>query len=209
MHYADPGLEVRTLPGQEGSGVFATRRFEPGELLLVWGGRIITGAQLGALPPDKRHWMLQIDEDLFQLTDPAEIGMADQVNHSCDPNSGIFGHIALVALHVILPGEEICFDYATTDSTQILRVRMLVRRARLPRLGPRRRLEAARSAAALWAAFLALSAAAHGCRKGSRQPARRAASQAPPASGGGRLSPGRIDRSQDGEKLLGPKRWRD
>lgn len=118
MHYADPGLEVRILPGREGAGVFATRRFEAGELLLVWGGRIITGAQLEALPSDKRHWMLQIDEDLFQLTDPAEIGMADQVNHSCDPNSGIFGHIALVALHVILPGEEVCFDYATTDSTR-------------------------------------------------------------------------------------------
>ena len=118
MHYADPGLEVRALHGGEGAGVFATRRFEPGELILVWGGRIITGVQLEALPPDKRHWMLQIDEDLFQLTDPAEISMADQVNHSCDPNSGIFGHIALVALHVILPGEEVCFDYATTDSTR-------------------------------------------------------------------------------------------
>jgi hypothetical protein len=118
MHYADPGLEVQTLPDGHSAGVFATRRFETGELLLVWGGRIITGAQLEALPEDKRHWMLQIDEDLFQLTDPAEIGMADQVNHSCDPNSGIFGHIALVALHPILPGDEVCFDYATTDSTR-------------------------------------------------------------------------------------------
>ena len=118
MHYEDPGLELRPLIGREGAGVFARRRFEPGELLLVWGGRIITGAQLEALPQDKRHWMLQIDEDLFQFTDPDEIGLADQVNHSCDPNTGIFGHIALVALHVIVPGEEICFDYATTDSTR-------------------------------------------------------------------------------------------
>ena len=118
MHYADPALEVRPLIGREGRGVFARRRFQPGELILVWGGRIITGAQLALLPPDKRAWMLQIDEDLFQLTDHDEIGLADQVNHSCDPNAGILGHIALVAMHPIIPGEEITFDYATTDSTR-------------------------------------------------------------------------------------------
>ncbi len=91
--------------------------FAKGELLVVWGGRIITGAELAALAPDKRHWMLQIDEDLFQLTDPHDVGGADYVNHSCDPNAGILGHIALVALRPIATGEEICFDYGTTDST--------------------------------------------------------------------------------------------
>ena len=118
MHYTADGLEVRPLPGRMGVGVFATRPFAAGELLVAWGGRIITGAQLEALPAEKRHWMLQIDEDLFQLTEPGAIGVADHVNHSCDPNSGIFGHIALVALHPIAAGEEICFDYAMTDSTR-------------------------------------------------------------------------------------------
>jgi len=117
MHYHDPGLEVRPLLGLPGLGVFATRRFEAGELLVVWGGRIVTGAELERLPAEKRIWMLQVDENLFQLTDPNEIGAADHVNHSCDPNAGILGHIALVSLHTILPGEEVCFDYATTDST--------------------------------------------------------------------------------------------
>lgn len=118
MHYAASGLEVQCLPDQEAKGLFATRPFAPGELLVVWGGRIITGAELAALPPDKRHWMLQIDEDLFQLTDPSDIGGADYVNHSCDPNAGILGHIALVALKPIAAGEEVCFDYAMTDSTR-------------------------------------------------------------------------------------------
>lgn len=119
MHYAANGLEVQTLPGQdEARGLFATRTFATGELLVVWGGRIIGGAELASLSPEKRHWMIQIDEDLFQLTDPHDVGGADYVNHSCDPNAGILGHIALVALQPIAPGEEICFDYAMTDSTR-------------------------------------------------------------------------------------------
>jgi hypothetical protein len=118
MHYTAEGLEVQDLPDQQGKGLYATRAFAIGELLVVWGGRIITGADLAALPPDKRHWMLQIDEDLFQLTDPLDIGGADYVNHSCSPNAGIMGHIALVALRPIGTGEEICFDYAMTDSTR-------------------------------------------------------------------------------------------
>jgi len=118
MHFTAPGLEVRSLPGRMGKGLFADRPFAQGDLLVVWGGRIISGGQLAELPAEKRHWMIQIDEDLFQLTDPSDIGPADHVNHSCDPNAGILGHIALVALHPIAAGEEICFDYAMTDSTR-------------------------------------------------------------------------------------------
>jgi hypothetical protein len=118
MHYTAHGLEVQFLPGNEARGLFASRPFAKGELLVVWGGRIITGAELAALEPEKRHWMIQIDEDLFQLTEPHDIGGADYVNHSCDPNAGILGHIALVALRPIATGEEICFDYGTTDSTR-------------------------------------------------------------------------------------------
>lgn len=118
MHFTANGLVVQPLPDHQGKGLFAARPFGTGELLVVWGGRIITGAELAALPPEKRHWMLQIDEDLFQLTDPLDVGGADYVNHSCAPNAGILGHIALVALRPIRVGEEICFDYAMTDSTR-------------------------------------------------------------------------------------------
>jgi hypothetical protein len=118
MHYTAHGLEVLSLSDQDAKGLFASRPFAKGELLVVWGSRIITGAELAALAPEKRHWMIQIDEDLFQLTEPDNIGGADYVNHSCDPNAGILGHIALVALRPIATGEEICFDYGTTDSTR-------------------------------------------------------------------------------------------
>ena len=47
----------------------------------------------------------------------ANEGAADWVNHSCDPNAGLVGQIVLVALRDIKVGEEICFDYATSDGS--------------------------------------------------------------------------------------------
>ena len=38
------------------------------------------------------------------------------MNHSCDPNCGIVGAVLLVAMRDIEPGDEICFDYAMTDT---------------------------------------------------------------------------------------------
>ncbi|MHB8630096.1 MAG: SET domain-containing protein-lysine N-methyltransferase [Aggregatilineales bacterium] len=38
------------------------------------------------------------------------------INHSCDPNAGVKGQNVLVARRDIAPGEEICFDYETTDT---------------------------------------------------------------------------------------------
>jgi hypothetical protein len=98
-------------------GVFALRPIAQGEVMVVWGGRIISGEQLARLAPGERCWMLQIDDDLYQLTDADELGPADHVNHSCAPNCGILGQITLVAMRPIAAGEEICFDYAMTDST--------------------------------------------------------------------------------------------
>jgi len=40
----------------------------------------------------------------------------DYVNHCCNPNAGLSGQIALVAMRDIQPGEEICFDYAMSDT---------------------------------------------------------------------------------------------
>ncbi len=42
---------------------------------------------------------------------------ADFINHCCNPNAGLSGQLALVALRDIAPGEEVCFDYAMTDGS--------------------------------------------------------------------------------------------
>ena len=41
---------------------------------------------------------------------------ADYVNHSCDPNCGIVGSVLLVTMRDVAAGEELCFDYAMTDT---------------------------------------------------------------------------------------------
>jgi hypothetical protein len=47
---------------------------------------------------------------------PRPIGEGDYVNHSCNPNAGLSGQIGLVAMRDIKIGEEVCFDYAMSDT---------------------------------------------------------------------------------------------
>lgn len=110
-----PRLEGRLISSKGGRGLFAKERVRAGEMLLVWGGDVVTGEALRWMSPEKHRLSVQIEEDLYLVT-PNE-GPADWVNHSCEPNAGLVGQIVLVALRDIRPGEEICFDYATTDGS--------------------------------------------------------------------------------------------
>ncbi|NWG17677.1 MAG: SET domain-containing protein-lysine N-methyltransferase [Chloroflexi bacterium] len=96
-------------------GVFAREAIAAGELLLMWAGVLVNLDGLRRLPPLTQSHSLQVEDDLF-LT-PLHTEPVDFVNHSCDPNAGLSGQIALVALRDIQPGEEICFDYAMSDGT--------------------------------------------------------------------------------------------
>jgi uncharacterized protein len=111
--YLSPKVEARTSPGR-GTGVFAREPVAAGELLAMWGGRVVSGAALMQLPPVIRSLSLQIDADLYMA--PIEPEDADRVNHSCNPNAGIRGQVGLVAMRAILPDEEICFDYAMSEA---------------------------------------------------------------------------------------------
>jgi len=108
-------LEGRLIPSKGGRGLFARERLRAGETLLVWGGDVITGEMLSRMSEERHRLSVQIEEDLYLVT-PSE-GPADWVNHSCDPNAGLVGQIVLVALRDIKPGEEIGFDYATSDGS--------------------------------------------------------------------------------------------
>ena len=116
MHYLAPGLVARETPAKDGLGVYATRAFAAGTLLCVFGGHIVDGAGLAAMPDGERRFMVQVEHDLFQLTLAHELEAADYINHSCEPNAGLQGQISLVALRAIAAGEEICLDYAMTDA---------------------------------------------------------------------------------------------
>lgn len=114
--YLNPKLEGVEMPEKGGWGVVARQPVPAGELLMVWGGNICSQAELDALPEIYRIRSVQVDEDQY-LVSPKSDEPADFINHACDPNAGINGQISVVAMREINPGEEVCFDYAMTDSS--------------------------------------------------------------------------------------------
>lgn len=117
--YISPKLQVRQVPEKGGYGVFAVEPIAADEVVIVWGGKVMTLPQVYAeVPANRWRYVLQIDEGLYLVSDftrpPEE---ADFVNHSCAPNLGVRGQIALVAMRSIAPDEELCFDYAMTDGS--------------------------------------------------------------------------------------------
>ena len=112
--YLSPKLEGREIsPGYR--GVFATQPVQAGELLVMWGGVVVTDEEFERLDPLHQHLSIQVEEFLY-LTSLAD-EPPDWVNHSCDPNAGLSGQIGLAALRAIQPGEQVCFDYAMSDSS--------------------------------------------------------------------------------------------
>lgn len=114
--YTSVKLEMRTCPEKGGLGLFTREAIKAGELLCVWGGEIVTQANLRKYPHHIVEHGIQIEEEVYLI--PLVVGdPGDYVNHSCEPNAGIRGQISLVAMRDISKGEEICFDYAMSDSS--------------------------------------------------------------------------------------------
>ncbi len=113
--YFSPKLEVRRTT--YGCAVFARQAIAVGEVLAVWGGRVVTGAQFTAITLENpTRQAVQIDDDLFLLSETSN-EPADCFNHSCNPNAGMRGQVGLEAMRDIAPGEQVTFDYAMCDST--------------------------------------------------------------------------------------------
>jgi len=112
--YLSPGLVGVEDFRKGGRAVVALRPFPRDSLLVVWGGDIVTFAELQKRPLEERRLTLQVDDDAFMVSTTE--GPADWINHSCDPNAGLRGQITLVAMRDIAAGEEVCFDYAMADS---------------------------------------------------------------------------------------------
>lgn len=114
--YLTEKCEVRNRDVTGGYGVFAKSVIEPGELIGLWGGRIVGRDALASLPAEIRHHTVQVEEELF-LASIRPDEPPDYINHSCAPNAGLDGQIAIVAMRCILPGEEVTIDYAMCDGS--------------------------------------------------------------------------------------------
>ena len=113
--YLSPKLETRNRPDIGEEGIYALEPLAKDDLLIVWGGDIVDEAELRQLPDALKKMTAQVEEGLFQVSRQPAPG--DHINHSCDPNAGMRGQIAIVAMRPIAAGEEVCIDYAMVDGT--------------------------------------------------------------------------------------------
>ena len=102
-------------PGAKGKGIFAVDSIPAGTTVAGFGGHVVDRAELDALAEEIRTHALQNADDLFSASE-LPFDAADYVNHSCDPNCGIVGSVLLVTMREVAAGEELCFDYAMTDT---------------------------------------------------------------------------------------------
>jgi len=113
FNYLSPKAVTRTSP-LHGRGTFAVEPIAAGELVVFFGGYVTSAVASLALDPAVERVTLMLHPG-FVLGPRTldEMGDGDFVNHSCAPNCGIRGHVALVARTAIAPGAELTFDYGT------------------------------------------------------------------------------------------------
>jgi len=114
--YLTDKCEVQNRDVTGGKAVYARDVIEPGELIAVWTGRIVSTEELDELSEDIRRHTVQVEERLYLASHGPDEG-PDFINHSCEPNAGLDGQIAIVALHRIQPGDEVTIDYAMCDGS--------------------------------------------------------------------------------------------
>ncbi|HKA65306.1 MAG TPA: SET domain-containing protein [Methyloceanibacter sp.] len=99
-----------------GKAVYARELIEPGEVVAVWSGRLVSAEELDDLPEDIRRHTAQVEEGFYLASlNPDEA--PDYINHSCEPNAGLDGQITIVAMVTIRPGDEVTIDYGMCDGS--------------------------------------------------------------------------------------------
>jgi SET domain-containing protein len=116
--YLSPKCEARKESLISRVGLFAKKTIKKDELILIWGGNVIMRKDMKNLPKciqDNEYPCMVYPGFFFGPRHVTDLDQAEMINHSCDPNAGIKGQCVLVARRDIKAGEEITYDYETTD----------------------------------------------------------------------------------------------
>lgn len=96
-----------------GKGIFAARPLRKGEIAFIAKGKFtdweVKDEKTSSVGPNwigirHNYWL-----------DPIGTNPLTHLNHSCEPNLGIRGRVLFVVLRNIQKGEELAFDYSTTE----------------------------------------------------------------------------------------------
>ena len=113
--WISPLLEVRTSQTNN-EGTFAKDFIKKDTVVMVQGGRILSGEELDSEEFESVWYhAFQVELHLYIAPismDPNDSDAIFKVNHSCDPNIGIFGNVISIAMRNIKAGEELMSDYA-------------------------------------------------------------------------------------------------
>lgn len=115
--YFNEKCAVKELNAQVGLAVLAKEIIYKNELVASWNGKLINKATVDKLSQSEKKRILKIDENYYDFSE--KLLPQDCINHSCDPNLGFNEKGQLVAIRDIRAGEELCFDYAMSDSDPI------------------------------------------------------------------------------------------
>lgn len=112
-----PGLYTKKTSGK-GVGVFCKVPLYPGELIgIMAGGKIWTREEVRARVRTWGDYFHQVSKGFhWGPKHRNDVDILDRLNHSCDPNVVIFGEMSFYTRERIGVGEELVWDYATTES---------------------------------------------------------------------------------------------
>ncbi len=116
----DLRIEIRPSP-IAGMGMFACAPIEKGEIVIVWGGIVMTKEDVEA-GRYRKGTLSAIAENLW-LGDAldGEDYAADDTNHSCDPNLWMKDEVTLMARRRVAAGEELTADYMMWEANEAYR----------------------------------------------------------------------------------------
>lgn len=119
ISWLNPKLTVRDS-NIVGSGLFAQRAVDEGEILVIQGGRIVERSKVdneANAPFSYIGFQIKVGFYIYPIVidNRPDLDGIFLVNHSCDPNAGFADATTLISARAIAPGEEICYDYAMTD----------------------------------------------------------------------------------------------
>ena len=119
MRYCNEKMYVQhTGDSRRGFGCFARENISKGEVSRCLDARLLTKVEVAMLPQRYQGICYEVDDEHEMCPlDFDDLSAEWYMNRSCNPNMATLPDLFTgIALRDIEPGEELTYDYATTDS---------------------------------------------------------------------------------------------